>query len=213
MKVKPLFVITLVTALTCAASTANAAGKGNKKGGNKTNPNKVAPATDDPIASLQPFIQNLDQLLALERNGNKSFEAFATQAPGRLAIMSSQLAAQRVAAQQPEQPRLDAAIATCDAIARSLDERQQTIAQMTASSAVKAPSGGGPRKDNPGILQYDRELREARQGRKDARETDRTFDATARNRWTQRSIHLRQQIQTAYARIAATGSAPPNGTN
>ena len=174
----------------CGALTATAAGKGNKKGGNKKGGNKpepeeVAPATDDPFEGLQPFIQNVDQLLRLNRT-DKAIASFANEAPGRMILLRGQFATQRAAAPPTEHPRFDAGLATCDAISSSLDERKKFVAQLEAAKAVGTSN----------------KLRT----RKEAKKTADAFNEAARNRWTQRSIELRQQIQAAYARIATAGT-------
>ena len=179
----------------------------------------AAPAKPDyskPSEVLAPYIANLDQLLALERKAPPPAMARLEKASGDLVIARLEFTTLRKDAAPADQPKLDGGIATCDAITRSLEERQKVIGDIQASSAVKGSGAlsGGPRKDNltqgtkggdlaksvSGILEYKREKNSKAAAKKSAAQTDDAMTAGAVNRWNKRAIELRKYITDAYAR-------------
>ena len=148
-------------------------------------------------------------MLAFERPS--SFD----QASGQIALLKQSFVAQKSNASAPDQSSLNAAVATCDAIAAALNERQRTVGQIKASMAVKGDTDlGERRKDNltQGLrgrnkakaakIEFKREKREAAEARREAAEGDDALTAGSVQRWNQRAIELRKQINAAYSRIS-----------
>ena len=171
----------------------------------------LAPKGNSPSEKLAPYIQHAEQMLALQRPA--AFE----QASGQIALLKQSFVAERAAAGGAAPSSLNAAIATCEAIAAALDERQRTLSQIKASAAVKGDSDlGERRKDNltQGLrgrnkaksakLEFKREKREAAEARREAAEGDDALTAGSVQRWNQRAIELRKQIVAAYGRISQT---------
>jgi hypothetical protein len=177
-----------------------------KKGGGGKGAAPAAANPADPVSELDLYVQHIDALLALDRSGPPKAVAWASQASGNLTVIRGKLAAKRGAAEPPEQARLDAAIATCDVISRSLDEREKAVAQINANATVAGDNKlNRKRQDDPKRRELIREQLENREARKDARKTDSSLTAGAQQRWTQRSVELRNQVQAAYAKIATAG--------
>ena len=111
----------------------------------------------------------------------------------------------------------DAAVATCDALSRALDERTATISQMNASASVAGSDklGRGPRKDNlvqgihggdlakavGSVVERDREKSDNKRAHTAAAHDSKTLEAMTLNRWNQRAIELRRGIIDTYSRI------------
>ena len=191
-----------------------AAVKGKRQAGQVSPP---ASTTDSPSEQLAPFIEHIDQLLALERPANPRLALLLNGASGRIAVLRQSFIGKRVKADPLDQPGLNAAVATCDAISAALDERQKTLGQIRAAAAVKNSSDlGRRRKDNVAqgvhgngtakavgsIVEARRERDEKRDAQRKADDDDRALTAAAENRWNERSIELRRQITAAYARIS-----------
>lgn len=207
----------LIVAALLLISTADAPAKGKPK--KKPAPAApAAPAAPDyskPAEALAPYIANLEQLLALHRQAPPPVMARLEKASGDLVIARLEFATLRKTAEPAEQPKLDGAIATCDALTRSLEERQKVLGDLQASSAVKGSGAlnGGPRKDNltqgikggdlakavGGTLEYKREKNAKGAAKKSAAQTDDAMTAGTVNRWNKRSIELRKFITDAYA--------------
>jgi hypothetical protein len=167
------------------------------------------------------LIENLDSLLALERPANPKLAARMNSAGGRVAVLKQEFVAKRATAEAPEKTRLDAAIQTCDAISNALDERQKTLSQIHASDAVKNSSKiGQRRKENISqgveghgtakavgtIVEARREQAEKREARQIAADDHNAITAAAVNRWNQRAVELRRDINARYARIGTVAS-------
>src|SRR5438552_284984 len=94
-----------------------------------------------PSERLAPYIEHVDQLLALERP--PKLADLLDAAPGKIAVLKESFSGQRAEAEGVDKARLYAAIGTCDAIIAALDERQKTLGQVQASAAVKNNSALG----------------------------------------------------------------------
>jgi hypothetical protein len=188
----------------------------------KTKPASVPPAvaqpnTAQPTEALAPYINNLEELLSLERPGKKNARPLLTQASGRIATLRQGFIAQRAQAAPEQKGKFQAAIATCDSIASALDERQKAAGDLDASQAVRGTSklDQGPRKDNlaqgikggdkakavGAVVERDRERAAAKAAKNRAAAGDDALTAMAENRWNKRSLELRQQIMASYSRI------------
>ncbi len=215
---KPLFPITV--ALVFGVFTADAFSA--PKGKGKERPRKAEaaamtkPDSSSPREALQPYIVNVDQLLAIERPKGR-IGVLLNQAPSRLASLRQQFVAEREKAAEADRGKFNAAIATCDALTRALDERQKTAGEMQSSAAVKGSTDlGARRKDNlaqgvdggdrskavGSVVERDRERAEHRAARRKAGEGDAALSAMSANRWNQRAIELRKQITESYGRIS-----------
>ena len=185
-----------------------------QKGSQRARPGQAT--SDAPAAQLAPFIEHLDTLLALERPTNPKAAARVNGAGGRVAVLKREFAAKRADATPESKAQLDAAIATCDALTRALDERDRTSSQIRASDAVKNSSKlGERRKDNLSqgvegngvskavgtVVEARRERAERRQARRVAENDHNAITAAAVNRWNQRAVALRREISENYARI------------
>lgn len=166
-----------------------------------------------PAEGLQPYISNLDRLLALDRAGKKQ----PLPSSGRLIILRAGYASRLETAQGAEAESLKAAIATCDALTSAIAERDTALADLRRNSAVKSSGAlGAKTKSNfsQGTVGPERTrttdvraqaIRERRQNldmKKNAARNDNALTAGAIKRWSDRSIQLRQQIAASYARIS-----------
>src|SRR5687768_2426738 len=117
--------VTLALAFSLSGiSSADAKQKGSQRA------RAAQPTSDSPAAQLAPFIEHLDTLLALERPANPKAASRANGAGGRVAVLKREFAAKRADATPESKGQLDAAIATCDALTRALDERDRTLSQI-----------------------------------------------------------------------------------
>jgi hypothetical protein len=197
-----------------------AAGKGPRRGGGGPGPAAQAVTKPDPTKpheALQPYIVHIDQLLSLERPEGKPITPMLNQASGRITTLRQQFVAERKkGVEAAEQAKFDAAIATCDALTRALEERDKTMSQIESSSAVKGSKAiGARRKDNltQGIdggdrskavgaaVERDRERAERRGAAKRAEQGDNAMTAMSVNRWNERSLQLKKQITDSYGKI------------
>lgn len=173
-------------------------------------------AAGSPAQDLEPYINHLDQLLAAKPKAAGKGTPLANQAPGRIAVLKASYTARRAKAEGAEAARLTAAIATCDALTRALDERQRTVGQMKANLAINSSETlGRRRKDNfsdgteggrlaravDTAAQARRERADNRDIKQRANATEHEMDARSLERWNQRAIELRKQITAAYSRI------------
>jgi hypothetical protein len=136
-------------------------------------------------------------------------------------------------APEAEKEKFTTAIAVCDAINSTMDEREQTIASIQGSAAVHGPSDlGARRKDIPSHGTHadarlakieKREERHEEQNRKqEAAQKDDFLTQQHKNAWTQRALQIRQRIQMLMMRqnqteraqppAGATGAAPASNT-
>jgi hypothetical protein len=175
------------------------------------------PDYSEAAATLAPYVANADELLALQRSGSAPLLAFLDKAPGQLAVAKHEFTALRKAAEADDQAEFDAAIAACDVLVKSLEERQKTLGDINASMAVKGSSKleSGPRKDTLSqgikgghigkavatIAEAKREKAEKAAANKGAAQTDDAMTAGSFNRWNQRAAELKKYITAAYARI------------
>ena len=175
------------------------------------------PDYSDTAGTLAPYVANADQLLALHHTGSAQLLEFLEKAPGQLTIARREFTSLRKSADADDQAEFDAAIAACDAITKSLAERQNSLGDINASAAVKSSPrlSDGPRKDkiSQGIKGGDlakavgttaelkREKAATAAAKKTAAETDNFFMAGRLNHWNKRAAELKKFIADAYARI------------
>jgi hypothetical protein len=195
--------------------SAHAAGKGK---GKPPGAGPIAnPDPSKPREALEPYIIHLDQLLAIERPEGKVITPFFNQALGRVTSLRQQFVTEREKAAEGERAKFDAAIATCDAITKALDERQKTLGEIQSSAAVSGSTQiGARRKDNlnqgikggddakavGSIVERDRERAEKRGAAKRAQQGDSALTAMSADRWNKRTIELRKQITDSYGKIS-----------
>ena len=222
MKIASLARLLLVALL--AVSAPDAWAKKKKKGKPKPELTDTSipqpgakPDYSEPPAVLAPYVANAEALLALQRSGTAPLLAFLEKAPGQLTVARHEFAAERKTADAADQAEFDAAIAACDIIIRSLDERQKVMGDINASLAVKGSGRleNGPRKDvlSQGvkggdlskavgtIAELKREQAATAASKKSAGRTDDAMTAGSFNRWNKRAIELKKFITDAYARI------------
>jgi hypothetical protein len=210
-----LLPLVLVSALVIALP-AHAAPK--KKGGGPPPAPAAAPArkAPSPATALQPYIDHLDGLLALNPPPPKSPAApLYRQAEGKLTVLRQQFVTEGQAAPEEQKDKYRGAVATADSITAAIAERRQTAANVEASRQMTGTSKleQGPRKDNlsqgvHGALP--KAVAEIEEGRRErianrtakgtAANTDKSMTAMAVNRWQQRCIQLRQGIMANYAK-------------
>jgi hypothetical protein len=210
----PIFLV--ATLLLAGPATLHA----KKKKGKAAQEEPAAPPEGNPAIpaeALAPYINNIDGILALHRQVNKSNELLFTQAGGRMITLRQQFLGEMDAAPDDKKAKFKAAVATCDLISAALDERQKVLADLGSSQAVagggklEAPAkkdnltqgihGTGTAKAVGAIVERDRERQAVAQGKAHAAANDNALTAMAANRWTQRSIEWRQKIVGAYTQI------------
>lgn len=210
-------ILVITVALTAFASPAAHA---KQKPGPRSKPAQPA-ASNSPADQLAPLIEHLDMILALERPANPKVAARANGAAGRVAVLKREFAAKRAEADASSKAQLDAAIATCDALSNALDEREKTLSQIRASDAVTNSSKlGARRKDTLSqgvegrgvakavgtIAEAKREKAEREEARRTAAADHNAITAAAVNRWNQRAVVLRREINERYAHIGTAGA-------
>jgi hypothetical protein len=208
MKLRTLLILATITVFTAVAPQAFSAGKrGAAAKAKDADPFETSESA--PAKKLAPYIEHLDQILALRRA--PAFD----RVPGKLAVLKQSFTARQSTAEGAEKTALAAAVVTCDRLAAALDERQKTLAQITASTAVKGSDDlGERRKDSltkdirPGYgrgraaeVELARERKEANEARREAAEKDQAMTARSVQRWTDRSAELRKQITEAFNKI------------
>lgn len=211
-----LILLTIIASAFLIIQPAEAAKKNRNRG------NQSVPAASDPLQSegpapaqqLAPYIQRIDQLLALSWPAD-SAGAFE-QAQGRLALLKQSFATAHAAAEPAQRAAFEAALATTNQLTAALDERKQTVAKIDASTATKGSDDlGERRKDNltDGVkgrrkakaakLEFKREKIANEEARREAAQRDDSMAARSVERWNQRAIELRKKVTEAYARIPA----------
>lgn len=213
MKIYPLFVRLVVTLLVCAGSAMlHAAPKKHKKHASaeaQETPNAATAIT--PSQMLSPYIEHVDVLLALDRSGGPKVTAFCDEAAGKLAVLKQDLAQQRSTAAPANQASFAAAMGVCDRIAAALDERQKTLGQIQASSAVSTSGKLGLHsKTNPHYADLIREHAEQANQQRLASDDSNAIQSASVRRWNDRTVELRKQITDAYTHIPPL--APPAPT-
>jgi hypothetical protein len=222
MKISSIAVLLVVALLSVAAPDAWA--KKKKKSKPKpeitdtTIPQPGAkPDYSEAAATLAPYVANVEQLLSLQRSGSAPLLAFLDKASGQLTIARHEFASLRKAADAEDQAEFDAALAACDVLTKSLEERQKALADINASRAVKGSGRleNGPRKDNLSqeikggdfakavgtIAELKREQAATAAAKKSAAISDDAMTAGSLNRWNKRAAELKKYITDAYARI------------
>jgi hypothetical protein len=209
MKVSPLLIL-VVAAFACQTAYTKPKGKGQA-------PAAPAASADSPSEALAPFINQIDQLLALERVGGPKLQVFYTQVPGRLATLRAQFVSRQNTADEAGKARFGAAVATCDALTAALDERQKVLGDIRTSQTVKGSGklDQGPRKDDltqgiqggdkakavGAIVERDREKAANRKAAAQAAKNGNALTAMSMNQWNQRSIELKKKVTNSYAAI------------
>lgn len=194
-----------LAAATLVATFPSAAHAKPKKGA----PAPAAPAkqaSQSPSEMLAPFVENIDEILALKHEPNAP--PIVTSAGGRIAIVKNKLVEQRAKAEN--RAPYDAAIQTADLIASAVDERAKVYAQIKASEPVTGDTRLGahradelPKGKWGRITGLARERDEKAEAAARAAREDDSFTAAARKRWVDRKVELRKQISASYARITA----------
>jgi hypothetical protein len=215
MHSKPFLLVLGLLSFVLLDPFAHAAGKGKGKppgAGVVTNPDATKPRE-----ALEPYMVHLDQLLAIDRPEGKVITPFFNQAPGRITTLRQEFVTERGKAAEGDRARFDAAIATCDAITKALDERQKTLGEIQSSAAVSGSTQiGARRKDNltqgikggddakavGSVVERDRERAEKRGAAKRAQQGDSALTAMSADRWNKRTIELRKQITDSYGKIS-----------
>jgi len=216
-----LLVVVAITSTTFALALGSVA-QAKQKPAPHGRPAAPTEATGSPAEQLAPVIEHLDVLLALERPENPKVAARINGAGGRVAVLKQEFVAKRAAATEPtDKAHLEAAIQTCDAITNALDERDKTLSQIHASDAVKNSSklgerrketiskgveGHGDAKAVGTIVEARREQAEKREAQRVAANDHNAITAAAVNRWNQRAVELRRDINARYARIGTAVS-------
>lgn len=198
-----------------AATPALAAPKKKGGGGKQASGARSAAAqANSPAAALEPFVNNIDGLLALQPPSKPALEQAYHSADSRLTVLRQQFVTDGAAAPEAEKPKYRAAIATADALLAAITERRSTAANIKASRNVTGSSklNEGPRKDNLSqgvkgqlpkavaeVTEGRREKAAKRQAKEAAADKDQALNAMAVNRWRQRCVELRQGILASYA--------------
>jgi hypothetical protein len=210
---KTLFPLVLVAVALVAFDNHAWAAKGKNK-------KQEAPAVaqSNPAEELAPYINSIDQLLALRRGKMSPKQStLITQASGRLVTLRAGFVADRAKAAEADRGKFDAAIATCDGLAQAVNERQETLGNLKSSKAVQS-SGKmeeGGRKDNlqqgldskgyakavGTVVERDREREANAKAAARADQNEDAMNAMAINRWNKRSLELKTAITANYARI------------
>jgi hypothetical protein len=214
-----LFSVTLTAIAVALGAFSTADAK--QKPGQRARPAPPQAKADSPAEKLAPFIEHLDLLLALERPDNPKAAARINGAGGRVAVLKQEFVAKRATAEGADKAQLEAAIQTCDALTNAIDEREKTLSQIRASDAVKNSSKlGERRKENISagvegrgnakavgtIVEARREQAEKREAQRIAANDHNAITAAAVNRWNQRAVELRKDINARYARIGTAAS-------
>jgi hypothetical protein len=155
----------------------------------------AAPVSTDPGERLSQFLHaHLDGVLApLGTPGFADTQAIMDLGESFADAGSKQPAAGR--------PPYQAAIDVCNALIKAVTERNQTVANFSAATAVRGDSDlGARRRDHAGPLETEREQQEAKVRVKEAVKTDAVLTAGQKNQWATRAAALRQNIEQLYAR-------------
>jgi hypothetical protein len=210
MKLRTLFLF--LAASTLAFDVSAAQGPRRRGAAARAKTSEPSPSKDtDPARQLAPYIEHIDEILALRRAPAHE------QTAGKVAVLKQAFATRRESAEGPQKAALNAAIATCDRLTAALDERSKALAQVRANMTVKGSDDLGERtKDSlvkdirPGRgrgraaeVELKREQREKGEARREAIERDQSMTARSVQRWNERTTELRKQITEAYSRISA----------
>jgi hypothetical protein len=136
---------------------------------------------------LDKILAPLDQPIRLPRNEvaqlRESFTDRSSKAPAN------------------EKPAYQAAVAVCNAISQSMDERERAINSVESSSSVHSSFDlSAHRKDRPTWKDLRREQDEERNRKEQAAHRDNFLNSQVKSNWQQRTIQLRQNIDRLYAR-------------
>jgi Na+-transporting methylmalonyl-CoA/oxaloacetate decarboxylase gamma subunit len=201
--------------LLCAG--VSAMGKPKSKKAPEPAPAEVPADPANPAQALSFYINNLDQLLALQRKVAKNDAPNYEQAAQRMVTLRAGFAAEREKADAAGRPKFDAAMATCDLLARALNERQAVIGDIASSKAVQSSGkmeeggrkdnlqeglkGGGLSKAVGTVVERDRERDEEAKAAARNAANNNAMTAMTLNRWTKRSLELKAAVNDSYARI------------
>lgn len=180
-------------------------------------PTEVPSDPANPTQALSFYINNLDQLLALQRKVARNDEPIYEQAAQRMVTLRAGFAAEREKADAAGQKKFDAAMATCDLLARALNERQAVLADIASSKAVQSSGkmeeggrkdnlqeglkGGGLSKAVGSVVERDRERDEEAKAAARNAANNNAMTAMTVNRWTKRSLELKAAVNDSYTRI------------
>ena len=100
-----------------------------------------------------------------------------------------------------EKSAYQAAVVVCNAVSQAMDERDQTVSSIQASSSVRGSYDlGEHRKDRPTGKELERERHEEQNRKEQAAQKDNFLNSQLNANWQQRTIQLRQSIDRLYAR-------------
>jgi hypothetical protein len=180
-------------------------------------PAEVAPDPANPTAALAPYINKLDQLLALQRNVPKNEAPLVEQAAQRMVTLRASFAAEREKSEPAGRGKFDAAMATCDVLAQALAERQAVLGDLTSSKSVQGSGkmeeagrkdnlqeglkGGGISKAVGTVVERNREREANAKAAARTAANDNAMTAMAVNRWNKRSLEWKTAVNESYGRI------------
>jgi hypothetical protein len=183
----------------------------------QTSAEMVHPDASNPTGALSPYINDLDNLLALQRVGPKPKQAVLAQAPGRIVALRQQFAAEQEKAPAEAKAKWAAALQTCDLLSAALEDRskvagdRQASTSITGSGKLEEPSrkdnltqgikGGSRAKAVGAIVERDRERQAIAKGEAHAANDHSALNAMTLNQWNKRSAEWRQKIFAAYGQI------------
>ena len=144
-------------------------------------------------AHLDKILAPLDQQIGLPRNEvaqlRESFIDRSSKAPAN------------------EKPAYQAALAVCNAISQSMDERERAINSVESSSSVHSSFDlSAHRKDRPTWKDLSREQDEERNRKEQAVQRDNFLNSQVKSNWQQRTIQLRQEYRPTLRARATSGT-------
>jgi hypothetical protein len=196
-------------------------GKPHKGGGKPSPPQQQAPPPAP--AGSQPPSARLSQFTTAH------LDAILSPLDQRPALPRTELSQLRAAfadesAKGPEAAReqFTTAIAVCDALNATMDEREQAVASLQGSESVHGPSDlGARRKDVPSHgtradarlakIEQHRERHEEANRKQEAAQKDDFLTQQHKNNWTQRTLQVRQHIQMLIMRQSQAERAQQPG--
>jgi hypothetical protein len=132
---------------------------------------------------LAPLDQRVDQPRSLLIQLQESFKDRRSKAPSN------------------EQPAYQAAVVVCNAISQAMNERDQAVSSMQASSSLHGSYDlGEHRKDRPTWKDLERERHEEQNRKEERAQKDNFLNSQLKANWQQRTLQLRQRIDRLYAR-------------
>jgi hypothetical protein len=194
-----------VTSLVVLALIAPVTAKPHNGGGKPPPPQQQAPppAPEGPqppsarlsqftAAHLDAILSSLDQRPALPRT--------------ELSQLRAAFADESAKAPDADREKFTTAIAVCDALSSTMDEREQAVASLEGSQSVHGPSDlGARRKDVPthgtradarlAKIEKQEERHEEANRKQEAAQKDDFLTQQHKNNWTQRALQIRQRIQ------------------